>query len=363
MAALRLKADDINAIAEFRELKDDLTLANVSVLYRHSLLAKVLGIKVTELLAAIELLGDPFKNADQTLEMLKTWGKMEDAGFSFRQLNYLILNCDDALRPVAPSQKTILQITKTLYDGLNKIEEDHPLITEDNREEATAELIRAKAGLLFEQSVVEQIIGLLEGTTIYTTNAPANQTISVPDNLAAKIQYKNQADADPPQATLQVTGILTDAEQEQAKTLSSHPQWAAAFERIAKQAENFFNDVLFGIFPDIESAKSELLAGDVNLPTEEQDSSTAVPNTAVQKRFFFLQHFILFLRKQLSQRFIVETLSGVASLPTDVTDLLLTDILVVGEPPQSAISALQKIQETPVENPSSWQGYLIPTHR
>ncbi len=372
MAALRLKADDIMAIskrsasrrAEFRKLKDDLTLANVSVLYRHSLLAKVLGIKVTDLFEAIELFDDPFKNAHETLKMLKTWGKMEDAGFTFRQLNYIIRNHDDALRPVAPSQRTILQITKTLYDGLNKIEEEHRLIKEENQEEATADLIRAKAGLLFEQSVVEQILGLLEGTTVYTTNAPANQTITVPDNLAAKIRYINQKDANPPQATIQITGILTDAEQEQAKTLSNHPEWTKAFDRVAKQAENFFNDVLFGIFPDAKlakEAKDELLAGDVNLPPEGQDSSTPVSNTAVQKRFFFLQHFILFLRKQLSHRLIVETLSGVASLPTDETDLLLTEVLTIGESKQPAISALQKIKEVPADSPSGWQGYLIPT--
>ncbi|MGK7892534.1 MAG: neuraminidase-like domain-containing protein, partial [Xenococcus sp. (in: cyanobacteria)] len=363
MAALRLKADDIIAIAEFRQLNDDLTLANVSVLYRHSLLAKVLGIKVTELFEAIELFRDPFEKAYKTLEMLETWGKMEDAGFSFRQLNYIIRDHDDVLRPVAPSQKTILQITKTLYDGLNKIEEDHPLIEEEKQEEATADLVRAKASLLFEQSVVEQILGLLEGTTVYTIKAPANQTITVPENLAAKIQYTNQADAIPPQASLQVTGILTETEQAQAKDLSNHPQWTEAFERVAKQAENFFNDVLFGIFPDVEiaeEAKDKLLAGDVNLPSEEQDSSTPVTNTAVQKRFFFLQHFILFLQQQLSHRLIVNTLSGVASLPTDVTDLLLTEVLTIGESKQPAISTLQKIKETPVENFSGWQGYLIP---
>ncbi len=361
MAALRLKADDITAVVEFRQLDDDLTLTNVSVLYRHSLLAKVLGIKLTELLAAIELFGDPFENTDNTLEMLETWGKMEDTGFSFPQLNYIIGDSDNDLRPVAPSQKIILQIAKTLDEGLNKIEQDHPLIKEENQEEATTDLVRAKAGLFFEQSVVEQIIGLLEGTTVYTTNAPANQTISVPDNLAAKIQYKNQANANPPQATLKVTGILTDTEQKQAKALSNHPEWAKALARVAKQAENFFNDVLFGIFSDIKLAKSRLLAGDVNLPTGVQDSRTAVTNTAVQKRFFFLQHFILFLRQQLSHRLIIETLSGVASLPSDVTDLLLTEVLVVGEPPQSAISALQKIKEVPADNSSGWQGYLIPS--
>ena len=99
---------------------------------------------------------------------------MEDAGFTFRQLDYLIRNHDDALRPLDPTKKTILQLTKTLYDGLNAVDRDHPDVQEGRKDDATAALIRAKGGLLFEQPVVEQILGLLEGTTVYTTNAPAN---------------------------------------------------------------------------------------------------------------------------------------------------------------------------------------------
>ncbi len=142
--------------------------------------------------------------------------------------------------------------------------------------------------------------------------------------------------------------------------LPDHPPYLVSTTGITEEP-NFFNDVLFGIFPDMELAKNELLAGDVNLPTEEQDSGAPVINTAVQKRFFFLQHFILFLRQQLSHRFIVDTLSGVASLPTDETDLLLTEVLTIGESKQPAISALQKIKEVPADSPSGWQGYLIPT--
>lgn len=103
--------------------------------------------------------------------------------------------------------------------------------------------------MLYEQAVVEQILGLLEGTTIYTTNAPADQTINIPDTLARKLKYSNQKDAIVPKATLQVTGILTESEKTQAKSLLAHPGWAPAIDRVGKQTKNVFNNVLFGIFP------------------------------------------------------------------------------------------------------------------
>ena len=131
MAALKLKADDVTAIMDFVPLLDDLTLPNVTALYRHGLLAKILHIKVADLSDVSALFGDPFTSAQQTLALLEAWGKMEDAGFTFRQLNYLIRNQDDALRPLAPAQKTILQITKALYDGLNAIDRDHPDVSAD----------------------------------------------------------------------------------------------------------------------------------------------------------------------------------------------------------------------------------------
>jgi hypothetical protein len=378
MAALNLKADDVTAIMLFRQLPDALTLPNVSALYRHSLLAKTLNVKVVALSEAIALFGDPFKGAHQTLSLLETWGNMEDAGFTFPQLNYLIRNHDDALRPLAPTKRTILQITKTLYDGLNAIDRDHPDVKE-NKEEATTELVRVKAGLLFESSVVEQIIGLLEGTTVYATNAPLNLTINIPESqntLAKKLKYSNQKDKNPPSAGLQVTGILTDEERTQAKALSTDPKWAEAIDRVNKQPQNIFNDALLGIFQnqaeansslpptqghvaqschpeqDKNEAKSKLLAGDV-FPDD--------GNTALDKRFYFLQHFLPFLRQRLAHRLIVDTLAGAISLPTDVTDVLLSDLLKVGTSNQSAISVLEGIKAQSAGSNGNWKGYLIPS--
>lgn len=354
MAALKLKAEDIQAIVQYAQLADNLNLANVSAIYRHSLLAKLLHLKPARLGDAIDLFGNPFASPEATLALLKTWGRMEDAGFEFRQLDYLIQGRDDALHPLAPAQKTILATAKTLYDKLNAIDHDHPDIAA--QDQATDDLVQSTTGLLFPQAAVGQIVALLDGTTVYTTNAPANQSVTVPDALAGKLKYIDQPAATPPRASIQVTGILTDGEITLAKgLLPSSDSWRHAIDRIGKQTLNIFNDVLEGIFPDDADAKLHLLAGDV-AKADAQDPD----NTAPKKRFYFLQYFMPFLRARLAHRLIVTTLSAVAGISDAVADVLLTDILVVGSTHQPAIDALQHIKDKPSGSGPGWKGYLLP---
>jgi hypothetical protein len=361
MAAFKLKASDIAAIMEFASVDDSLTLQNLSILYRYSLLAKMLHLRVPLLKDVIDkdLFGNPFASAWDTLKLLETWGKMEDAGFSFRQLDYLVLDRDDPLRPLAPSLKTVLQLAKTLYDGLNAIDLQHPDLAKGQEDDATDDLVRAKAGLLFEASVVEKIMAILDGTTLYTTNAPTGLSLPIPDTgtLSKKLKYSEQKTASPPTASIQVTGILTDAEILQSKALSNHPKWPDAIDRVSKQTVNVFNDVLAGIFSDTFTAKKTLLAGDFSNLADAQDPA----NTAPAKRFYFLQVFLPFLREQLSQRLIVDTSSGAAGLAGDVTNKLLSDILTVGTPAVPAMQALEAIKTKPQGTPAGWQGYLIPS--
>lgn len=363
MAALKLKADDVAAVLAVRPQPDVLTLANVSALYRHALLAKILHVRVADLAEVFALFGDPFKSPEDTLALLHDWGNMEDAGFTFHQLNYLIQDHDDPKRPLTPADKTILQISKALYDGLNAIDRDHKDVTAEKKDAATADLIRTKAGLLYEALVVEQIINLLEGTSVYTTNAPPNQVIAIPetDSLAKKLKYSNQKDATPPSASIQVTGILTDAEKTQAKALSNNATWAKAIDRVGKQALQFFNDKLAGVFPNDSVALSPLLTGDINVPADPNDPTATDANTAPDKRFYFLQLFLPFLRQRLAHRLMVNNLSAAASLATDVTDVLLTDVLHVGPSGKPAIAVLEQIHQKPVTSSPDWKGYLIPT--
>jgi hypothetical protein len=354
MAAFKLKADDIAAIMSIGVVPDSLTLSNVSLLYRYSLLAKILHLRVPLLRDVVDLFGNPFKNAWDTLALLETWGKMEDAGFTFRQLDYLILNRDDALRPLTPSKKTILQLTKTLYDGLTAIDHDHPDITQ--KEDATANLVRAAATLLFGQDIVEQIIGLLEGTSVYTYKSKdlATLSIKVPDSLSKKLKFSTQKDTAQPMASVQVTGILTDTEVTEANKLAADPRWAKALDCVGKEPHLFLNDALFAVFSDTAGLLKTLLAGDVADSNDPQ-------YTAPGKRLYFLQKFLPFLRAQLAQRLIVNTLSGAAGLPTDITNLLLSKILQVGTNHQPAMAALEHVKDKPVVAPSGWSVYLIPS--
>lgn len=364
MAALKMKADDVTAVIAFRKLSDALTLANVSVLYRHGLLAKILHVPVADLAEVFNLFVDPFTSAENTLALLRDWGNMEDAGFTFRQLNYLIQDHDDLKRPLAPAKKAILQISKTLYDGLNAIDQEHKDVKDvppEKKDEATADLIRAKAGLLYEPAIVEKIIGLLEGTTVYTTNAPVDPAIVIPETFT-KLKYSMQKDpTKPPAAAIQVTGILTDAEKTQAKTFSNNAGWAPALDRVGKQAQQFFNDNVFGIFSNSADAIVNLLAGDINVPPDPNNPAVANANTALGKRFYFLKFFLPFLRQRLAHRLIVSNLSGAAGLPMDVTDILLSNILWVGAPKQPAIDVLEQIHQKPTASGNDWKGYLIPT--
>lgn len=362
-AALKMKVDDVTAVVATRKLSDALNLSNVSTLYRHNLLAKILHVRVADLGEIFELFGDPFVNPQETLALLRDWGIVEDAGFTFRQLNYLIRNQDDFKRPLAPAKRTILQISKTLYDGLNAIDNDHKDVPKEKKDDATADLIRTQAGLLYEASVVEKIIGLLEGTTVYTTNAPVDSAIKIPDELT-KFKYSQQKDAKPaPTASIQVTGILTDSEKTQAKALSSNTEWPKAIDRVGKQALQFFNDTVIGLFPTDKQveAKTKLLAGDINVPPDPKKPDATAANTSLDKRFYFLQFFMPFLRQRLAHQLIVSSLSGAAGLPADVTDVLLSDVLLVGASKEHAIDAVEQIHQKPATSGDDWKGYLIPT--
>ena len=67
-----------------------------------------------------------------------------------------------------------------------------------------------------------------------------------------------------------------------------------------------------------------------------------------------------FLRQRLTHRFVVDTMSGATGLASNVTDVLLSNILVIGSPAQSALDALVGIRAVATASANGWKGYLIP---
>ncbi|NOU20142.1 MAG: hypothetical protein HOO91_21510 [Bacteroidales bacterium] len=394
MAALNLSADDILAIKEEMRMADKLTLENLSILYRFRLLSKVLGLRIPAFILVLKIFGDVFKDADSTLKFLKTWGKMEDAGFTHQQLNYIINDIDDEKKPFTPSKKEILLLSKTLYDGLNAIDETHKDLVADSKitdsslqekniqEQATSELVRTKAGLIFETETVDKIIGLLEGTIVFKTNAPYNLDFTFVDvnkekhdKLAETATLKNKLKYDKV-GSIQITGILTDAEINTYKLFANDTDlkwnidpttWTNALTRIQNQQAKLFNELLSGVFDsnttladDVKAnLKKDIKEGDVSVSLDKLAENENDPNTAPRKRVAFLTIFLPYLRQQLSHRFVSETLTNFTGLEAKITDILVSQILCLNDKP--IYDLFEKIKQSAKQGETSWNGYLAPT--
>lgn len=340
----------------------DLTVENVSLLYRYVLLSRILGTKPENLKGVFLTLSiNPFDSAAAAVDLVELWNIISDAGFTFPQLQYVFTGFDDALQPVGLSQRAILQTAMTLYTGLIDIDTQHRDIT--SQDAATSSALLANLSLLYSPDVAAQIAGFLEGTWSISTRAPTGLTIVFPKEetvLAVKLKY---ADGENP--TLQSTGLLTPDETAKAKRLSTHPQWSAAVDRLAKFAATFLRKTLAGVFPpETEStAKDVLLVGDVIPAASDPNADTLA--TAPKKRLFFLSYFIPFLRRKLADKLTIDTVASATSLGPIIASNLLTSVISVasttpsGQPPVTAMEALQSIRNDP-KSTTGFIGYLVP---
>jgi len=146
-------------------IPDFLSVANLSAIYRHVMLARILGVAVTELGQVLAGgFSDPFSSPSNCLGLLQTWTEMSNAGFTWQELRYLAARDMSTLGPLVPDAKLIiLQTAKTLHDGFDTIRQDHRAVKDGD--EVPIDLVKAKAGLIFEEGVVMDILQLLNGET------------------------------------------------------------------------------------------------------------------------------------------------------------------------------------------------------
>lgn len=135
LASLGLTKEGMDTIRTKKKIGDELSLANLGALYRHAVMAKHLCIAPSILFKAIDILGDPFASPTACLAFLELWNRMEAAGVSFAQLNYILRGEDDPLKPLFPSELKITATIKKLLDG----QATHPTIGGGTKEEQEAQ--------------------------------------------------------------------------------------------------------------------------------------------------------------------------------------------------------------------------------
>jgi hypothetical protein len=205
-----------------------LTIENLSAIYRCSLMASVLGVKISDLTQIIDGIGNPFASPVDCLAALQTWEKMKSISFPWEELRYILDSVPSPTDPLAPTKLDSLRVSKELHDGIVDIQKSHPFI--DTEAEATDDLIANTVGLVFSNQTIAGVLALIHGTTVYTTSAaPAILDENFPDMVSKSVPGKkiaytlpaasdsNKALKDPPK--LRVTGILTNDEIESLKAV------------------------------------------------------------------------------------------------------------------------------------------------
>jgi hypothetical protein len=373
-AALRVTAADLDAIRTRAGLADDptstpptvaaLTLANVSALYRHAALAKALKLHVADLISLMTLFGvDPFAAPDSAEGFVRIVRAVQASGFKVSTLDYLYRHVIVPPAVLAPQASSILTLATTLRDGLAAIAGDNALAPDP-----TGELTRAKLGVLFDASVADATVTMVNGTAIYVTPLVAlppglaktdasNVVIGIdaakmPALVASKITF------DPVAARLRYQGAMTDAEHAALIAASADAAYLAAINALFTQPATFVENTLTG-FLDAAAAEQALLRAvpsldaslqpvmlDANgIPTADPSQATT---TAIASKFeYILEGLLPFVRDQLSHAFVKQTASDALKIDSASVRLLLETVLTSqSDPAQPAIADFLALQTT-----------------
>lgn len=333
LAALRIGETELSAIREVLGIADEnapLTLANLSALYRHALLASAMKLKVGDLLALKTLSGvDPFQadNPAPTVAFVQVVDTVRDSAFSVEELNYLYRHLTEPARPLRPSEEHADQVAKQLKTGLEQIAAETTPVPDP-----TGEQTRQKLGLLWEEATVEPFMALLHGSVTYSTPlASLPEPIAFPEGLRNKASYDAEAQA------LRFAGPMSLDERTTLLSLSSDQDYQDAVNALFEHPRAFLSDIVSD--PNVDTAFLDL--------SEATDKLLDHPPATIEEQFgYVLAHLLPYLRETLSRGLVVQILSTALDLQPATTRLLLEEVLqATGDPAQPAMADLLPLDE------------------
>ncbi|MCU0543437.1 MAG: neuraminidase-like domain-containing protein [Oscillatoriaceae cyanobacterium Prado104] len=350
--ALNLTAEDIarilNAVGKTLETAQ-LSLDNVSLLYRYRLLAKALKLSIRDSIALKELSGlDPFKplktdgltNIEgdypftQTIEFIEIVGKVKQSGFKPEDLDYLLRHNFTPVGKYRVNFDLILGLVKTLATEIRRIQAEQAI--PENAASVTDEVLRQKLALVLPADVVDTFMAMWTGTIEYEVtqkdvlpanklnpNAISDPTIRATYDSVRQVQW------------LVFRGVvLLDAKKTQLTTANPSPLFANLLDAVQvkaiTKAKEFFNKQFAGFLKN---------PGDFDVlftPIPESLTDTEKQEQMRQKRDKLVQAFFPFIQTQLIRQFVVQTLSSNLNTAPDFTDALLTNNQFLTDPTNSA---------------------------
>jgi hypothetical protein len=234
LAALRITSSDLVALQAAGIAADDnLTLANLSNLYRHALLALCLEMTIPDLLLYKTLAGiDPFDAArtGDAVRFVDLVAKVRRSGFEIADLAYLLFHQSPETAALAPPEGAIAELIADVRRRLKVIRDD----TAPRPDPAGDHLCRALAAVRWPASMIDEVSAALGGTAPYTVALdPAPAGFAVPASFAARLAHDDAA------RTLTLTGPLTTGERDELKAAFPEVNYKTAIDQLHAQPLTF----------------------------------------------------------------------------------------------------------------------------
>jgi hypothetical protein len=173
-----------------------LTLSNVSELYRYAALTQALGMGVADFITVKALAAlDPFASPDATNAFVTVAQQVQQSNFTATQLAYLYQDVSSPPTGLAPQATTLQLLAQPLRDGLAQIAAQCKLAP-DPKGTLTASTVTQ----LVSKAVATQTVALINGTAIFSTPLSLS---SLP------LVYAWIATASPPGGGNQMTVVLS----------------------------------------------------------------------------------------------------------------------------------------------------------
>jgi peptidoglycan hydrolase-like protein with peptidoglycan-binding domain len=191
-AALEISQDDFNRLTQSIQVvpivvggtpiaNPNLSLDTLSRLYKHSLLAKQLELSIPEYLIALELMdaelaAPVFGLSTNVALFIERVKQVQNAGFTFTELDYLLRHREQPSSGVKPGEETIAPLLTEWRAVLAKIKADNTL-----REDPDGTLTRQKLTMLgWDSRLIDQIIATLNDSITYETPLARLPQVSLP---------------------------------------------------------------------------------------------------------------------------------------------------------------------------------------
>lgn len=263
-----------------------LNLANLSVLYKHVLLARSLRISLKELVTLINIVGkNPFDpiHTENTIIFVRDYQKIQKSKFRIPDLNYLLQKEYDISLGVGLEEDNIANILIDMRMGLKKIVEENQFSPDPKGEVTTGKL----AALLSAEDL-DKAISIIEQTPKFT---PEEKIAFMVDRFCLYLENSGEA-----VIRLLEPSTLTDIQSRYEYVLEKVLQYLIKTEtrEFLKQkiAENLGLDVdvsesLLFKYLKLESGGVDKEVGEVLLTNDYENIEAAIPE---QSNAYVLLH-------------------------------------------------------------------------